>query len=101
MLPGRLKATEYFGTTRWHRDSTLPLDSLGVVFYLDALDAQSGALQVQPGSHRWRGWSPLPATLTSREWAQPTVPGDGIVFHERLLHASAGGHGGGNGGSTS
>lgn len=91
VLPGRAKATEYFGTTRWHRDSTLPIDSLGAVFYLDVLDAGSGALQVRPGSHRWEELFATPGAASGDGVALPTVPGDGVVFHERLLHASAGG----------
>jgi hypothetical protein len=102
VLPGRTKATRYLSGTGWHRDSSAPLRSIGFLCYLDALDGDSGALQVVPGSHR-------PSSAGSADVATddggassdepdardvlvlPTAPGDAIVLDEHLLHASTGG----------
>lgn len=95
VLPSRAKATIYRGSTKWHRDTDLPVRSLGFAFYLEPLVADEGALRVLPGSHRpelaaaildyLNHSSELPGV------AVPTAPGDALVFDERVYHASRGG----------
>ena len=87
--PGQ--ATEYFGTTKMAPG-------------LDAASRQLGrrllpgrarrAERSAPGTtrlHRWERPVATPGDAHVEGVVLPTVPGDGIVFHERLLHASAGG----------
>jgi hypothetical protein len=95
VLPGRSKATEYRGSTAWHRDSDGPVRSIGVLCYLDAVDERSGALQVVPGSHH-RDFGAAIGSHLDDDRPVPgvhlaTAPGDAIVFDERLYHASSGG----------
>jgi hypothetical protein len=85
VLPGRAKATTYRGSTKWHRDSDLGLGSVGIAFYLEPLDAETGALRVVPGSHRSERDS------FDDGVAVPTSPGDAIAFDEGLYHSSSGG----------
>lgn len=85
VLPGRAKATRYHGDTAWHRDSTYPMPSLGCVAYLEPVDASNGALRVIAGSHV------APARPDDAGEPLATMPGDVIVFDERLLHGSNGG----------
>ena len=54
VLPGRAKGTWYQSDTGWHRDSVGDIASLGVLAYLEPLDAATGALRVVPGSHAAR-----------------------------------------------
>jgi len=109
VLPGRAKGTRYRGSTEWHRDSEMPVRSLGFAFYFEPLGAADGALQVLPGSHApefaaaVRAYAAHATDLPGV--AVPTAPGDAIVFDERLYHASAGtraqaGGSGASGGST-
>lgn len=44
VLPGRAKATEYSGSTSWHRDSDGPVSGVGFLCYLNELDEHNGAL---------------------------------------------------------
>jgi ectoine hydroxylase-related dioxygenase (phytanoyl-CoA dioxygenase family) len=103
-LPVRAKAVRYHGASVWHRDSELPVDSIGVVAYLEPLDATSGALRVLPGSHHHSYATALAQELSRRGEPQgvetdggfagtplETRPGDIIVFDEHLYHASHGG----------
>ena len=85
VLPGRAKATTYFGATNWHRDSGGLARSIGMVCYLDPLDASTGALTVVPGSFT------LDADPALQGVAIPTIGGDVIVFDEHLLHGATGG----------
>jgi hypothetical protein len=98
VLPTRAKGTRYFGNTPWHMDSDMPLDSVGVLAYLDAVDADSGALRVLPGSHHPSFRTALDvmgaAGLTATELPGHVLasePGDLIFMDERLFHASTGG----------
>jgi hypothetical protein len=88
VVPLRAKGIRYFGATPWHRDSTLPLASIGFAAF-EPLSEQTGALQVVPGSHRevsgGGGRPPRQAV------ALATEPGDVIVLDEHILHASSGG----------
>jgi hypothetical protein len=86
VLPGRAKATRYFGSSGLHADSESTVPSLGVVAYLEPLDADTGALRVVPGSHR-DGTTPDASAVR----ALATEPGDLIVFDEHLVHGSSGG----------
>jgi hypothetical protein len=86
VLPVRAKCVRYGGDTAWHRDSVLPVASVGLLCYLDPLTAATGALRVVPGSHRGGGGR-SPADGVALE----TEPGDLIVMDEHLLHASEGG----------
>lgn len=88
VLPVRAKAVEYHGASGWHRDSELPLASVGFLAYLDALTAATGALRVVPGSHRV---DDAPAIDPAHAIALETEPGDVVVLDEHLLHASSGG----------
>jgi hypothetical protein len=85
VLPGRAKAVVYRGSTKLHRDSDLALPSIGIAFYLEPLTAATGALLVVPGSHLRE------SAAIEEAIALPTVPGDAIMFDERLFHASHGG----------
>lgn len=105
VLPVRAKVVRYFGGVSWHRDTELPLKSLGFLAYLEPLDASNGALRVIPGSHRagvgqevlpLPDDSPVGSTLEETVARAPgsvieTKPGDIIVMDEHLLHASVGG----------
>jgi hypothetical protein len=77
VLPTRAKGTRYFGDTPWHRDSELPVTSIGVLAYCESLDGKNGALRVRD--------------LTSREQVIETTSGDLIVMDEHLFHSSSGG----------
>jgi len=81
-LPGRAKATQYFGSTDWHVDSDVPIPSLGFVTYLEPLTADAGALRIRPGSHLGEVRDPV---------VIETTPGDVIAFDEHVAHSSAGG----------
>lgn len=94
-LPGRAKGTEYHGATAWHTDAGGPPRSLGALCYLDPLTADTGALQVLPGSHAPDFAAAIAEFL--RAGGEPpglalaTHPGDVILLDERLYHASTGG----------
>lgn len=91
-------ANRYTGDTRWHPD-TGSMHQYGVkfAFYLEPVDAESGALRVIPGTHR------LPELKDFADGVQaqalPDVPcavlasrpGDVVAFDLRLWHASCGG----------
>jgi hypothetical protein len=95
VLPVRAKGVRYFGSTNWHNDSDHPIASVGCACYLEALDADNGALRVLPASHRGGFGAPAPAgrELSARLPGLPieTEPGDAIFFDEHLYHASSGG----------
>jgi ectoine hydroxylase-related dioxygenase (phytanoyl-CoA dioxygenase family) len=95
----------YVGDTRWHCDSYHEdYIFMKVAFYLDPIDAKSGALRIVPGSN---ATSPYRAKLGDRIVASeqemgikgidvPAVsldsqPGDVVAFHHNCLHASYGG----------
>ena len=88
----------YTGNTHWHRD-TATIHQYGVkfAFYLQTVDADTGALRVIPGTHRLPNddefaqgvrsmlVESVPATALASE------PGDVVAFDIRLWHASFGG----------
>lgn len=91
-------ANRYTGNTGWHRD-TSTVDQYGVkfAFYLQPVDAQSGALRVIPGMHRLPNDEAFAAGVRSVSLeevpctALPATPGDVVAFDLRLWHASFGG----------
>ncbi len=94
VLPGRAKATRYYGDTGWHRDSGRDLYSAAFVTYLDPTSAQTGVFRVLPGSHTDTD-RPIP-DASSGDAADlgeviETEPGDVIVFDEHIIHGSTGG----------
>jgi Phytanoyl-CoA dioxygenase (PhyH) len=90
VLPGRAKGTWYANDPGWHRDSEHDIASIGVVTYLDAAGAESGALRVVPGSHADRSLR-LPEGGDQAGVAVETEPGDVVIFDEHLIHGSRGG----------
>jgi Phytanoyl-CoA dioxygenase (PhyH) len=90
VLPGRAKGTWYEGDTGWHRDSTDDLVSVGVLAYIEPLDATTGAFRVLPGSHVHAD-EPLPERGATVGAVVETELGDVIIFDEHLIHGSAGG----------
>ena len=98
------------GDTPWHGGSgrqTRVLPEIKIVFYPHALTRDTGSLRVIPGSHRVADPDPF-SVLRQREddpdfrpfgmrpeevpaAALETEPGDVLVFHEDVLHASFGG----------
>jgi len=101
VLPVRAKGIRYFGSTRWHSDSTSSLPSLGFAAYLEPLTAENGALRVLPASHRpecgesvaqfLAGFDADLSVASLPAFAIATSPGDVIVLDEHLYHASVGG----------
>ena len=91
-------ANRYTGNTRWHPD-TGSIHQYGVkfAFYLEPVDADSGALRVIPGTHRLTGNKGFADGVQAQ--ALPEVPcavlasnpGDVVAFDLRLWHASYGG----------
>ena len=107
----------YCGDTPWHSDGPpgKTCISIKIAFYLDPLDAGSGSLRVIPGSHHqddryarslgaidyYRAPSDARTGLTEATWsvegqdvpatALKSEPGDILVFHHELKHASFGG----------
>ncbi|MBI2192352.1 MAG: phytanoyl-CoA dioxygenase family protein [Planctomycetes bacterium] len=91
-------ANRYVGNTGWHRDTATVLQyGVKFAFYLDPVDALTGALRVVPSSHRYpddeefgkliRGFAvqDVPAQALQSE------PGDAVAFDLRTYHASFGG----------
>jgi hypothetical protein len=104
VLPLRAKGVRYAANASWHRDSELPIASIGFAAYLEPLDAGNGALRVLPGSHHGAYGEAVAAHLAPADDVDPaaavaalpgvvvdTEPGDVIVFDEHLFHASVGG----------
>jgi Phytanoyl-CoA dioxygenase (PhyH) len=103
----------YVGDTNWHSDTDWSGKMRGkpprifykLAFYLDPVTANSGALQVVPGSHRYgdRFAEDLQATLRlSRDklgirgdqvpaTALESNPGDVVVFNQNTKHSAWGG----------
>jgi hypothetical protein len=100
VLPLRAKGVRYAAGASWHRDSELPIATIGFAAYLEPLHAGNGALRVLPGSHLAAYGDAVAAHLAAAVEpdvdalpgvALDTGPGDVIVFDEHLFHASAGG----------
>ena len=107
----------YVDDTPWHSDGSVGkiYASIKIAFYLDPIDANSGCLRVIPGSHHapdryarllgkvdyYRAAPERRANLPETMWGIPgrdipamplaTSPGDIVVFHHELKHASFGG----------
>lgn len=93
----------YTGNTGWHRDGYHEkYRHIKIAFYLDHLDADSGALRVIPGSHRLhdRFGEDLSEKMSACEdiwgingeqvpaYALNVTPGDVLVFDHNLFHSS-------------
>lgn len=93
----------YTGETGWHRDGVHPkYKHIKIAFYLDALDGNSGALRVIPGSHQLDdrfGQDLGQKTQRSQDiWEIPgnqvpaiaidVTPGDLLVFDHNIFHSS-------------
>lgn len=91
-------ANRYVGDTPWHRD-TATVDQYGIkfAFYLQPVEAHTGALRVIPSSHRYPDDPELNRLISGFKIdavpAQALVsqPGDVIGFDVRTYHASLGG----------
>jgi hypothetical protein len=91
-------ANRYVGHTGWHRD-TATIHQYGIkwAFYLEPVDAETGALRVVPGSHAFPDDAPFNKYMSTFEVdqvpAQALVsqPGDVVGFDLRCWHASLGG----------
>ena len=105
------------GDTGWHRDLDVPGNTgLKIIYYLDPLQAENGALRVVPGSHiephetqvpeveplilapcdtayqeKVRGLTVHPGDKMLPSVVVETAPGDVIAFEMPLLHSSFGG----------
>ncbi|NKB69353.1 MAG: hypothetical protein GKR89_19960 [Candidatus Latescibacteria bacterium] len=96
-------ANRYVGDTSWHPDHRADPqeDCFGVkfAFYLDPVDATTGALRLIPGSHQRAYHDQLHASLSALELSVAEVPsyvckadpGDVVAFDMRCWHASHGG----------
>lgn len=99
-------ANRYVGHTGWHPDHNADptKDCYGVKFayYLDPVGAQSGALRVVPGSHKYPLHHEIRDTikrckldiLDVPSYVCDSQPGDVVAFDLRLWHASWGGSAG-------
>jgi len=99
-------ANRYVGDTRWHPDHRADSeeDCFGVkfAFYLDPVDATSGALRIVPGSHNQVFHEQIKRDWESMDLGVPDVPaqvcvsepGDVVAFDMRCWHASHGGSAG-------
>ena len=99
-------ANRYVGDTRWHPDHGPDPDQdcygIKFAFYLDPVDATSGALRLIPGSHNRVFHDQIRDTLASLELGVADVPasvcasspGDVVPFDMRCWHASHGGSSG-------
>ena len=98
VLPTRAKGTRYFGESPWHVDSSLPVESLGCLAYLEPTSPDSGALRVIPGSHH-STFNEAVRDMRAARVRDPllpghvlaTDPGDVILMDEHVLHAAFGG----------
>lgn len=94
----------YSGDTGWHADGMHRIGCyLKIAFYLDAVDRDSGALRVIPGSHQVAALdSQVRQAAKSEElWGIPghkvpavtleSRPGDLVLFNHNLMHSSWGG----------
>jgi hypothetical protein len=92
----------YTGDTGWHSDGIHTVGRyIKIAFYLDPVDADSGALRVIPGTHRDLEDPRRQAARAAELWgieqaevpceALASQPGDLVAFNHNLMHASFGG----------
>jgi Protein involved in biosynthesis of mitomycin antibiotics/polyketide fumonisin len=107
-VPSQGEATCFRANTKWHIDMPLGVSAVKFMIYLDPCSAETGQLQVIPGSHLpeahelcWRYVAQDPERqgrgFDPDAWPIPaygveTQPGDVIAFHSNLFHASVGGY---------
>jgi hypothetical protein len=94
----------YVGDTPWHSDGAHRVGKyIKLLFYLSPVGHNSGALRVIPGSHLLEnGWEVRQAQRSHELWGieqseVPSItlesqPGDLVIFHHNLMHASFGGN---------
>ncbi len=102
----------YSCDSEWHADiygSPLDLRHLKVAFYLDPLDADTGAVRVIPGTNHWNETYATSLRRSFQRFGEipeiygvdgtsvpcttlPSEPGDLLMWDFRTLHASYGGH---------
>jgi len=95
-FPAAAHETLFFAEAWWHVDVGPDVQALKVAVYLETLDAGNGALRVIPATHlipqreldALHGSNPhqIPCHIIESK------PGDVIVFHAHLWHASLNGH---------
>lgn len=91
-------ANRYVGNSGWHRD-TVTILQYGVkfAFYLEPVEATTGALRVVPSSHRYPDDTEFGKLIRSfpiqdvPAQALESVPGDVVGFDIRTYHGSYGG----------
>ena len=92
----------YVGNSRWHSDGGNFFPSIHMAFYLDPVTADTGCLNVIPGSHHLPFHDALDKARRDGiyDFASPDVPGrhplesqpgDVCVFRHALFHSSFGG----------
>jgi hypothetical protein len=107
-LPTNGEATCFLANSKWHPDMPRSVQGVKFMTYLDGCSAETGQLQVLPGSHRAEAGSAFWDYLSQDprrqgcfddpdDWPVPaygidTEPGDVIAFHTNLLHSSVGGY---------
>ncbi len=91
-------ANRYTGNTGWHRDTaTVHQRGVKFAFYLEPVNAETGALRVIPGMHRLPDDNEFGAGVRPLKLEEvpctplPSEPGDVVAFDLRLWHASFGG----------
>ena len=95
-----IDANRYISDTGWHPDTlSKQTNILKIVFYLQPVGAESGALRVVPGTHhpelfdklrtQWKDAAPNIADAPA--YVFDSQPGDVLAFDARLWHASLGG----------
>ncbi len=99
-------ANIFTGDTYWHSDlygAFFKYQHIKILFYLEPLDADSGAFQAIPGSHLFG--DKFANQLEGKVWKHeehyglkkeevpsvtiPTQPGDAVIFDYRLKHATS------------
>jgi phytanoyl-CoA dioxygenase PhyH len=107
-LPTNGEATCFLSNSKWHPDMPPTVPGVKFMTYLEGCSAETGQLQVLPGSHLPGAGPAMWNYLTQDprrqgiveepdEWPVPaygidTEPGDVIAFHTNLLHSSIGGY---------
>ncbi len=106
-VPTNGESTCFLANAKWHPDMPKAVPGVKFMAYLDGCTAETGQLQVLPGSHLaaagsafwdYIGQDPRRQGCVDApdDWPVPVVgidtePGDVIAFHTNLLHSSIGG----------
>ncbi len=93
-------ANRYVGDTKWHPDTgSFHQNGVKFAYYLESVDAETGALRVIPGSHKQPFHDELRKVMPTLNLDISAVPaftctsepGDVVAFDLRTWHASYGG----------